>query len=697
MMTNTGVNGGTGFRIRRPRITTSGFVADVDPVVKSHLDELNRLLGKAVFTRQGPPSSDGGSSTPDEEYEKGSDESYSDLAAMPGKTKAKPLPPIQPPAAKGVAPAPPSDVRAMLARKLTPKHVPQNTWADGSLADTLSKTKSEPDKKITLEEHIDATPDLFKLKYAFKNHVEANEFTMDSNTKAVLIGYPAIADYLVAYGYYELGLRSPRALVDVLQSSPRGLRMIVNYGAISAARTRIFREKLDVPNYNRDDSKIVEDLQAANLPLSDVSFPKAADAIIDNYIFNSPEEALISAVEKEIGTIPASIRPQIVRNIKFSPIPIDATNAKFYISQFVMQNAGTLGQSDPFVEEQPPDDQTVDDSDFDVQYLEDDRSLIQISQSAVKCAAQLYYGMVLGDELDVFNAVNFFTHKYLVRGAFEIRNATLRNDLQRYVFDGEFSELDKNGKSTGRILKRTRPAERQMFYRQVFNQGHAPVTDDVVINGEFRKLWNVLMLESARYLEKAQMSPNPDSFVSRTNVMQAVEDLQYNLSTSCTGMSNVIAPLIYKELDFVVKRIFMHDEILAKVSPGGGTWSRVIETLYMDMKRSRPKATVLYNKAKLGHSIISSIASYNPATFEDDKNFSEFISNVDAYITTQSILQDSLTDDLKKEASDEDYEPTNGYGAQPPAANGNGNAHAYLPEASEAPAAAAAGQDDWDF
>ena len=134
--------------------------------------------------------------------------------------------------------------------------------------------------------------------------------------------------------------------------------------------------------------------------------------------------------------------------------------------------------------------------------------------------------------------------------------------------------------------------------------------------------------------------------------MQAVEDLQYNLSTHCTGMANVITPIIYAELNFVIRRIFMHPEILRQVVPSGGTWWRVVETLSMEMTHTRPKSTVLYNKAKLGHGIIGSIADYNPATFEDDANFSAFISNVDALITTQSILQDALTDDLKKDQED---------------------------------------------
>jgi hypothetical protein len=167
--------------------------------------------------------------------------------------------------------------------------------------------------------------------------------------------------------------------------------------------------------------------------------------------------------------------------------------------------------------------------------------------------------------------------------------------------------------------------------------------------------------------------------------MQAVEDLQYNLSTHCTGMSNVITPLIYAELNFVIQRIFMHPEILRQVVPGGGTWWRVVETLYMGMKNVRPKATVLYNKAKLGHDIIRSIANYNPATFEDDKNFAAFIGNVDAFITTQSILPESLGDDIS-ECDDEDDSAQNGsggnYSEKVNASSGNGSKN---------------GQDDWDF
>jgi hypothetical protein len=318
------------------------------------------------------------------------------------------------------------------------------------------------------------------------------------------------------------------------------------------------------------------------------------------------------------------------------------------------------------------------DKDFDVEFIVDDSSQIIVSKAAVKCAAQLFYSMVLGDELNVFGAVEYFTKRYLLRGGVEVTDPRLRDDLQEYVFSNRFTDL-----TTGEVLDRTRPAERQVFYRQVFS-APGPEMADSFVNDDFPRHWKILMLESAEYLERAQDSPNPDSYVSRQKVAQAVEDLQYNLSTHCTGMANVITPLIYAEANFVIKKIFQHPDVVKQVAPIGGTWWRVVERLLSEMSGSRPRATVLYNKAKYGYDIIRSIAEYNPATFENDADFSAFISSVDAFITTQSILQHALEDALKGEEGDE--EARNGRAmpapvgvAAPPGSNGHGPS------------------DDWDF
>jgi hypothetical protein len=637
MVTNISFDGGSPFRLKRPlRITANGFVSDVDATIKSQLDELNQLLGKRIFSR----------------------DTHLKRTAVEGEDK------------KAAETRP--NIKQLLARPLTPKRIPENDWKSDSIVYQFKRDQEAPDN-LTLSDYIDMTADLSSLKYEFQSNLSANWYNLDYNTKTVLDGYPAISDYLIAYAFHIMDLQEVNGLKNFILSNRLGARNIVNYAIVSAARVIINNEQLKVPGYDDDNSEIVAQITGADLSLSSASFKTTLQSLIDDYIFNSTESALIDG--SAIGTLPAGIKPLLIKYIKHSPVPITSANVNYFLPLFISQIQGKVEIADP-----TDVDTEESDKDFDVQFLEDDNSLIQISKSAVKCAAQLYYGMILGDELDVFNAMNYFTHKYLVRGGIEIQDSNLREDLQMYVFSNRFTDP-----KTKKILDRTRPAERQMFYRQVFDYGNAQITDDVIVNREFTKLWKVLILESAKYLERAQASFYPDSYVSRQNVMQAVEDLQYNLSTHCTGVANVITPLIYAELNFIIQRIFMHPEILRQIVPAGGTWWRVVETLYMAMKNVRPKATALSNKAKLGYDIIRSIADYNPTTFEDDKNFSAFISDVDAFITTQSILQEALTDDLKKAEE--------GDGA------GQNGSRQMLPKPADAPAAPVAktGNDEWDF
>ncbi len=261
-----------------------------------------------------------------------------------------------------------------------------------------------------------------------------------------------------------------------------------------------------------------------------------------------------------------------------------------------------------------------------------------MSTAAVKCASQLYYVMTLGDELGVFDAVRYFTHRYLFRDGFAVEDKALRRDLEDYVFNEQFPGYDESA-GEQRFMHTTQDAERRSFYRQVFGLGNEPVPGDGMANTEFGRHWKILMLESARYLERAQSSPNPGGYVSKQNVMQAVEDLQYNVSTSCVGMATVMTPLMYAELDFVVERILGHPEVRRHLVPAGGSWWKVVEKLAAAQGR-RTRASVLHNKARLGYSLLRKVAEYTPSQFEQDSVFSAFISDVDAFITTQSILQD---------------------------------------------------------
>ena len=624
-MASTYMNGRSqGFDLMQVVGTTRGYVTEVDPLIKKHLDDLNTILGRQIFPQDwlrqtGEAGASGGS-----------------IKAKAASSRAGSRS-----GAGSTTQAVHSALERLLTLPLTAKRVPANEWAKDSLAYHFMHVAPGP-TKLTLSNLLDATPELATLKYAFQDDIHSNLYTLDFTARTILDGYPAIRDYLVAYAFHVRSLEDDGAIKNFILSNPSGVRNIADYAIVGAARSYIDHEKLTVADYDDDSSAIVASVKAADFGLDAASFTPGIKALVADHVFNSRESELIDfAVGNGLGTLPPGVKPMLIKYIQASPVLITKQNVMFFAPGWIQQIARSMQIADetPAAAEQS-------DTDFDVKFLDDDRSQLKISKSAVKCASQLYYSMILGDELEVFNVINYFTHKYLIRGSLTIEDSHLRDDLQSYVFSNRFTD-----RKTNKVVDRTRPAERAMFYRQVFNYGSGPVTEDVIVNHEFSRLWKVLMLESANYLERAQISPNAEAYVSRRNVMQAVEDLQYNLSTHCTGMSNVITPLIYAELDFVIRRIFMHPEILRQVVPAGGTWWRVVETLYMGMKNERPKTTVIYSKAKSGHDIISRIADYDAAVFARNQPFSAFISEVQGFITTQSILQDALKHDLRRSAS----------------------------------------------
>ena len=635
-MANNIFDGAVGvFNVNKPLTTmfAGSFSSDVDADVKKHLTELNKLLAKRIFKK-------------DED-----------------------------------------EIKDVLEKELTPKKTGNNPWAGNSLATFCSKEAEQPVRQ-TLSEYIDSDGDLSSLKFEFDKKVDEKGTSLDYNVRTIL-SYPAIRDYLVAYGYLVRDLEEITGLTNFVFTRDNGAKNVVNYAVVSAARTVINRKKLDVPNPNQDDSPMFRALRAKGVSLTAAAFSKGVLAVVESFVFNASELALIEQVrtDLDLGEIPDDIKTELIKYMRNSVIPIDEGNAEDFIPAFIAQiQSGTLS-ADAVDSEVPQTDE-----DFQVVYLEDDAAQVEVSRSAVLCASQLYFSMILGEEMKVFDCAKQLTHKYLVRKNIDLQDRKLRENLQNYVFFRKFT-----APTTRKTLECVHEAERQMFYRQVFNAGRGRTTEDVIVNREFPRLWKVLMLESARYLERGQASPNPENFVSRQNVKQAVEDLQYNLSIHCTGMATVITPLIYAELDFVTRRIFNHPVIRRHVAPSGGSWLKVVEEIYTDMMNARPKASVIYSKAKLGHEILVDIANYNSATFEEPDVFSSFIRRVDSFITTQSILQEALKDDLK-ESYEEDEESEAKLELTSP--NGNGNGYdAPSPNGMNAPATvgAAAGGDEWDF
>jgi hypothetical protein len=210
------------------------------------------------------------------------------------------------------------------------------------------------------------------------------------------------------------------------------------------------------------------------------------------------------------------------------------------------------------------------------------------------------------------------------------------NDVTLYWFNDSFKDLS----NVGLEYKRTHPEERKMFYRQLFNVGGGETLDGMVLNNDFNALWGKLFEETAKYIEKIATSQNPTLYVSNQNICQAIEDLQYNLSTHCSGMIKVVSPIINKELDFVIERFLKNEDVIKQLalSSSRSFW-KVIERVLADLRKEVPNVSALRSKGVLGYKIISTVANYKQGYFDDDEKFSEFISIVEAFIIANEELE----------------------------------------------------------
>jgi hypothetical protein len=684
MTTPLSIDDTSSFRIRRSLMTTNGISSEVDENARRHLDELDDLLGKPILRESAggdPGTADGVSGGPRDKGERAAAGKTAGAAATPPSTFSASY--------SGLTPT------QLFSLPVTAKHVPafaghHTSWDDGSLAAYLLTHDGKASE--SLSDHIDKTSDLAQLKYAFLDRVRENWALLPFNSRVVIEHYSNLTDYLIASAYYRLDIRDADALKHVIIDNRSGTRVFADYAVAGAARSIIHRELLKVDNYNENDGQFLKKLIASGVPLSARSLEKFVRDKTREFMFDRDEESIVRHAQV-FSSLPPELLPQLVKYLQQSPLQVTKANVDAFLPGIVLQLVKQTATIAPGLEAEPSDE------DFRVQFEDDSDGSIEVNRSAVLCAAQLYHGMVLGEELDVFGAVHYLAHRRMnTFGGMRVEDPTLRADLQRYVFDNRYVDLgDKSVQSVHRSADkyRTRPAERQMFHRQVFDEGHAEMPEDMLVNREFKRLWKVLMLESARYLDRAQASMNPESFVSRQNVMQAVEDLQYNLSTHCTGMATVLSPAVDAELNFVLEMILKHKEVLRQVVPEGGTWKRAIDKLNGERRKQVGPATTLYNKATLGKGIIEMIADYTPAGFENDGIFSAFISKVDAFVTTQSILQRPIVG-FNEPSDDDDEVP---HDEMPPAmpvvqanaGNGNGNGYGNGNGNGAAPA------DEWDF
>ena len=130
---------------------------------------------------------------------------------------------------------------------------------------------------------------------------------------------------------------------------------------------------------------------------------------------------------------------------------------------------------------------SVSDWDFTIRRIsESDRPMIRTE--AIRAAGALYTTFVEGEQMRVFDIADSLLTEWH-RGELDIPDGDTAALLNRYE-----------------ILMRDRPTEeeRQMHYKRVFNIGEAEMLSGTVVNEAFPSLWDNLMYEVTRYINKTE-------------------------------------------------------------------------------------------------------------------------------------------------------------------------------------------------
>jgi len=239
----------------------------------------------------------------------------------------------------------------------------------------------------------------------------------------------------------------------------------------------------------------------------------------------------------------------------------------------------------------------------------------------IQNAASLYAIMILGDEMGIFRVADSIL-KYVTMGKVDVESTTTATRLYNYM------QLTKS---------RTHIQERSMWYKQVFNIGNAETVSNMVTNDNFLPLWETLMEEVIKYIDKYEDSEDPLR-VSKSGIHQVMTDLQHNLSRATSGMVKIFIPEMYAHLEDAIQ-IINAEELRDQLGHGisRDLWN-IVESVSMEEFNYFPNTSALRTIADSARNIILDVSIYNQASFSENQ-FQQFVKNVEAFIIAQNQFQ----------------------------------------------------------
>jgi hypothetical protein len=100
-------------------------------------------------------------------------------------------------------------------------------------------------------------------------------------------------------------------------------------------------------------------------------------------------------------------------------------------------------------------------------------------------------------------------------------------------------------------------------------------------------------------------------------------------------MAKVMTPIVYRELDFLIERVWKSQEIIDQLAlHNTGSFWRAIERCLQEDEGHGIHLTALLKKAEYGHQILQAVAEFSPQTVLEDAKWTQLVSTIEAFIIT---------------------------------------------------------------
>jgi hypothetical protein len=413
-------------------------------------------------------------------------------------------------------------------------------------------------------------------------------------------------------------------------------------------------------NLGKIETEFFEDLVAATADRADIAQPTEArldlivrklqgtginlrdggveDAVLDVLTGTSRESGWAPFVDTFVAdrAIPLSFSRRALVLAALDRLSIDPGDKPELIAQ-IIDDVTRGGGTDPAQLTSPTG--RVSQWDFEVDLFDSDSAQIILADN-VRAAGALMWCYDIGERLGVYKLTDALVYRWWV-GLLDFGDSDLVSELYRYY-----------------KLRDDRPTEEERFllYRRILDVGGATVGDRVVVNEDFPALWRTLMEEVATFIDRTESSFRER--VNRQSVIQAITELQYNLTERMAGMALTQVTEMYNQLRQTERDsgvlggldILSHPEVVSQLSSGRrrDLWS-VIERLAKEEFGVSPNVSALRTSAIEAFKIVDFMSTFRDGQFDEDA-FDAFIASAKSWILTQQLAGEGLLVD----ASDSD-------------------------------------------